>query len=236
MSNETGENSKSAGHGDEKTLEADVRRTVEQGEDIQENVRRLTLMALGAEARDLEVLRRTMNAVVHGARDGIQQHMHETAAQAQASRAKIGEAVAGLDSALAQFAEASKLAMEEAAGQARKFSDEELVRTRDDLQSLETLFFDTLRGSASAAKGQAGDALHDLVEHLKRNGTAVGGQIKDALETVGRQMTTVGLVPLETGIQLARVSSDLLRKIAAGVLTAAADRVKPDQNPKKSDD
>jgi hypothetical protein len=27
----------------------------------------------------------------------------------------------------------------------------------------------------------------------------------------------------------------LLRKIAAGVLTAAADRVKPDHNPKKSD-
>ena len=234
MRNETGESSKSASPRDAKELEADVRRAVEQGEDIQENVRRLTLMALGAEPLDLEAMRRTMSAVVHGARDGIQQQMHQTATQAQEARTKIAQAVAGLDSALAQFAEASKLAVEEAAGQARKFSDKELTRTRDDLQSLEALFLDTLHGSASAAKGQAGDALRDLAHHLKQNGTAVGGQIKDAVETIGRQMTRAGLVPLEAGIQLARASSDLLRKIAAGVLTAAADRVKPDHNLKKS--
>lgn len=34
MNSETGKNSESAGHGDPKTLEADVRRAVEQGEDI----------------------------------------------------------------------------------------------------------------------------------------------------------------------------------------------------------
>ena len=71
MHSETGKNSESAGHGDPKLLEADVRRAVEQGEDIQENVRRLTLMALGGEPLDLETLRRTMSAVVDGARDGI---------------------------------------------------------------------------------------------------------------------------------------------------------------------
>ena len=235
MRNEAGCNTRSVDHGDSKGLEADVRRVVEQGEDIQENVRRLTLMALGAEPPDVEALRRTMSAVVHGAREAVQQQMEETATQAQASRAKIAEAVAGLDSALAQFAEASKLAMEEAAGQARKFSDEELIRTRDDLQSLEALFFDTLHESASAAKGLADETLRDLAEHLKRNGTAVGGQIKDVLETLGRQMTTAGLIPLESGIQLARVSSDVLRRIAAGILAAAADRVKPVQSAKKND-
>ena len=67
MRNETGESSKSASPRDAKELEADVRRAVEQGEDIQENVRRLTLMALGAEPLDLEAMRRTMSAVVHGA-------------------------------------------------------------------------------------------------------------------------------------------------------------------------
>ncbi len=233
MTNETSENSKNTVRDDAKTLKADVRRAVEKGDDIQENVRRLTLMALGGEAVDLEVLRRTMSAVVEGARDGIQQQMQETTDQSQAARTKITEAVTGLDSALAQFAEASKLAMEEAAGQARKFSDEELSRTRDDLKSLETLFFDTLQGSASAAKGQAGDALRDLAHHLLQNGTAVGSQIKEVVETVSRQMTTAGLVPFEAGIKLARASTDLFLKIATGVLTAAADRANPDH--KKSD-
>jgi hypothetical protein len=205
------------------------------GEDIQENVRRLTLMALGAEAPDLQSLRRTISAVVHGAQEGMRQQLQETTTQTQSARAKIAEAIAGLDSALAQFAEASNLAMEEAAGQARKFSDEELVRTRTDLESLETLFLEILRGSASAAKGQASDALRDLAQHMQINGTAVGHQVKDAVETIGRQMTTVGLVPFETGMRLASVTSDLMRKVAAGVLTAAADRIKPSQGSEKSD-
>jgi hypothetical protein len=236
MRSETGKKSEDAGHAEPKTLEADVRGTLEKGEDIQENVRRLTLTALSGENLDLEILRRTMSAVVDGARDGIQQQMQETTAQAEMSRAKIGQAVAGLDSALAQFAEASKLAMEEAAGQARKFSDEELARTRDGLEGLERLFLDTLQGSASTADGQVGDALRDLAQHMERNGTAVGGQIKDALETVGKQITTVGLIPFESGIKLAVASSDLIRKIATGVITAMIDPDKPDHSPKKSDD
>ncbi len=236
MSSEPGKSSESAGHGDPKALEADVRRAVEQGQDIQENVRRLTLMALGGEPLDLEILRRTMSAVVDGARDGIQRQMQETTAQAQMSRAKMSEAVTGLDLALAQFAEASKLAMEEAASHARKFSDEDLVRTREGLEGLEKLFLDTLQGSASSADGQVGDALRDLAQHLERNGTAVGGQIKDALEIIGRQITTVGLIPFESGIRLAVASSDLMRKIAAGVITAVIDPDKTSHSPKNSDD
>jgi flagellar capping protein FliD len=235
MPKETDRNPESAAGGDAKLLEADVCRAVEGGEDIQENVRRLTLMALGAEAPDLQSLRRTISAVVQGAQEGMRQQLQETTTQTQSARAQIAEAIAGLDSALAQFAETSKLAMEEAAGQARKFSDEELVRTRTDLESLETLFLEILQGSASAAKGQASDALRDLAQHMHIDGTAVGHQAKDAVETIGRQMTTVGLVPFETGIQLASVTSDLMRNVAAGMLTAAADRIKPSQGSEKSD-
>ncbi len=235
MQNKTGENPETVGDGETKKLQADVRQAVERGEEIQENVRRLTLMALGAESPDRGSLRRTISAVIHGARDGIQQQLEETSTQARGARARISEAVAGLDSALAQFAEASKLAMEEAAGQARKYSDEELVRTRDDLESLEALFLEILKGSASTAKGQAGDDLRDLAHHMERSGTAVGRQIKNTVETIGRQMTAVGLAPFESGIQLAHVASDLMRKVAAGMLTAVADRVKPDQGSGKSD-
>ena len=92
-----------------------------------------------------------------------------------------------------------------------------------------------LRGSASAARGQAGEALHDLAQHFERSGTAVGGQIKETVETIGRQMTAAGLSPVESGLRLAHVASDLMRKIAAGVLTAVADRVNPDQGSGKSD-
>jgi uncharacterized protein YicC (UPF0701 family) len=165
---------------------------------------------------------------VHGAGEGIQRQLTETTTQAEEARGRICEAVVGLDSALAQFAEASKLAVEEATGRAQKFSDEDLVQIRNDLEGLESLFMETLRGSASAAQGQAGDALRDLAQHFERSGTAVGRQIKETVETISQQMTAVGLAPFESGVRMAHVASDLLRKIAAGLLTAVADRIKSD--------
>ena len=52
----------------------------------------------------------------------------------QTALTPIRDAVAGLDAALAQFAEASKLALEEAAGRAQKFPNEELTRARGELR------------------------------------------------------------------------------------------------------
>ena len=77
-----------ADDGGENKLEADVRHAVERGEEIQENVRRLTLMALAAETPDPELLRRTISAVVRGAGEGIQQQLKGTTAQAQDARAE----------------------------------------------------------------------------------------------------------------------------------------------------
>ena len=217
---------------EKRKLEADVQRAVAGGEDIQENVRRLTLMALGAEAPDMEALRDTISAVVRGAAEGVERQVQETAARAQGGGEKIAEAMAGLDSALAQFAESSKLAMEEAAGQARRFSDEELARTRKDLESLESLFFEILKGSAASAKGQAGEALRDLASHMELSGTAVGAKTKEAMEAVARQMATLSLVPFETGVKMAQAASDLMLKIAAGMKTGMEDRLKSDESKK----
>lgn len=225
MQNETGNNVDSSN--DTTKLEAEVRSVVAQGDNVQEAVRHLTLTALSAQVHDLESLRRIMTAVMQGAREGAQQQLQQTAAQTHTTRTQITDAVAGMDAALAQLAEASKLALEEAAGRAQKFSNEELTRARADLETLETMFLDTLQVSASAAKGLVADTLHDLVAHAKRNGTAVGTQLKDTLTTFTQQMTSAGHAQLEAGVQLTHATADLLRKIAAGVLSGIAERVKP---------
>jgi uncharacterized protein YicC (UPF0701 family) len=168
-----------------------------------------------------------MTAVMHGVREDAQQKLKHTSVQTQASLAQITDAVAGLDAALAQLAEASKLAVEEAAGRAEKFSHEELARARTELESLEALFLDTLKVSASAAKGAVADTLHDLLAHAKRNGTAVGSQLKDTLAVIAHQMTLVGHTQFQEGIHFTQATADLMRKIAAGLLTGIAERVKP---------
>lgn len=230
MQNETGKNVDNTN--DMAALEAEVRSAVAQGSDVQEAVRHLTLKALSAQIHDLASLRRIMTAVIQGAREGAQQKLQQTTAQTQVTKTQITDAIAGLDAALAQLAEASKLAVEEAAGRAQKFSQEELAHARADLESLETLFLETLQASASAAKDLVTDTLHDLVTHAKRNGTAVGTQLKDTLTTFSQQMTAAGHSQLEAGVKLTHATADLMRKIAAGVLSGLAERVKPGDKPK----
>ena len=233
MQNETGNNI--GGSNDTGTLEAEVRSAVEQGHDVQEMVRQLTLRKISARSLDIESLRQIASAVVRGARAGAQKELHQSAAQTEITRARLKQAVAGLDTALAQFAEASKLALEEAAGRAQTFSSDDLARARADLESLEAMFLETLQSSASGAKDAAGEILSDLARHGRIYGSAVGAQLKETLSVFTHQLGAAGRAQVGAGLHLAQATSDLLRQIAAGVLTGLADHVKPGHPQGKTD-
>ncbi len=224
--NTTQPENKPESRNDIETLEAEVREAVANGVHIQETVHRLTLKAMNAQHIDIESLRRIITAVMQGIHDGSQQRLQQVANQTKAAKSQITEAVGGLDSALARFAEASKLAIEEAADQAKKFSDTELKRTRSDLESLESLFLETLHHTATTAQGVIADILLDLSHHAKNTGTTVGSQLKETLATFTQQIASVGHAQLETGISLAQKTADLVNKIAEGVLSGIKDQSK----------
>lgn len=207
-------------------LESRVRQVVAQGTDVQAAVRQLTLDAMSNHALSLESIGRIMHAVVQGTRDGVQEELDKTKVQASAAQARMKEAVSGLDAALTQFAVTTKLAVEEAAGKAQKFSSQDMAKTRADLESLEALFLETMKTSAAATRGLASDMLADMVSHARRTGTAVGEQIKATLETFTQQMTAVSKAQMDTGMQLAQTTADMMRKAAVGMFTGMADRVK----------
>lgn len=211
------------------TLEEEVKSAVERGHDIQEAVRQLTLRKISARTLDIESLRKIASGVLRGARAGAQRELQKSAAQTDISRAQLKQAVAGLDVALAQLAEASKLALEEAAGRAQQFSSEDLTRTRADLETLEAMFMETLQTSASSTRDAAGDILHDLAAHSRTHGTLVGTQLKETLAVITHQLAAAGRAQAGAGLHLAQATSNLLRQIAAGVLTGLADHVKPVQ-------
>lgn len=72
------------------------------------------------------------------------------------------------------------------------------------------------------------ETLGDLIGHAKRNGTAVGSQVKDTLVVFNQQMASVGQNQLEAGIKLTHAITNLMREATAEVLTGIAKRVKPD--------
>ncbi|MCE7913668.1 MAG: hypothetical protein DYH15_03090 [Nitrosomonas sp. PRO4] len=220
------ENTYTSDTNDIETLASEIREAIAQGTHVQQTVQRLTLKAMNAQHINLESLQRIITAVMQGVHDGAEQQLQHVTNQTQAAKMQITEAVAGLDSALARFAEASKLAIEEAAGQAKKYSDTDLNRTRSDLESLEKLFLDTLHHTATTAQGLISDILHDLSHHAQNNGTTVGAQIKDALATIAQQIASVGHAQLETSSSLAHATADFIGKLASGVLAGINEQVK----------
>ncbi|MDE2365929.1 MAG: hypothetical protein KGM95_03225 [Betaproteobacteria bacterium] len=213
---------------DTSALEAEVRSTIAQGDNVQQAVHDLTVKALSTQKHDLQSLGRLMTSVMEGMRTGAQQRLEHTAAPPHAVLTSVSDALAGLDSALARLGEASKLALEEAAGRAQKFSDEELTRVRSELESVESLFLETVRTSADSAQTTVSEVLRDFVAHAKRNGTAVGSQMKDTLTAFNNQMMSTGQTRLEAGMQLTHAITDLMRQVAAGILGGIAEHIKPE--------
>jgi hypothetical protein len=228
MQNVTGGEASPDTISDTSALEAKVRNSIAQGNNVREEVRDFTVKALSWEDQDQKSLRKVVTAVMKGVSEGAQQKLQQTPAQTQTELEPIRDAVAGVDAALAQLAEASKLALEEAAGRAQKFSTEELTRARAELESVEGLFLDIVQASASAAQELVKETLGDLINHAKRNGTAVGSQVKDTLMVFNQQITSVGQNQLEAGIELTHAITNLMREATAGVLAEIAERVKPD--------
>lgn len=208
-------------------LEAEVSNAVEQGHDVQESVRKLTLRIISARSLDIESVRKTADAVLRGARAGVLKELRHSSAQTNIARDHLKQAVTGLDVALAQFAEAAKLTVEEAAGKAQKYSGEDLKRARADLEKLDKMFLETLQSSASAAKDAAGEILHDLAAHARTHGSAVGAQMKETLPVFARHIGAAGRAEVGAGLHLAKNTADLMRQIAAGVLTGLAQRIQP---------
>jgi hypothetical protein len=223
------------GGNDAALLEAEVRNAVEQGHDVQKIVRQLTLRKISARSLDIESLRQIASAVLRGARAGAQKELQQSAAQIDITRVHLKRAVAGLDAALAQLAEACKLALEEAAARAQTFSREDLARARNDLESLEAMFLEALQSSASGGKDAAGEILSDLARHARLYGSAVRAQLKETLAVITHQLGAAGRTQAGAGLHLAQATSDLLRQIAAGVLTGLADHVKPGHPQGKGD-
>lgn len=212
-------------------LEADVKRAVEQGLDLQEQVRQLTLAQISSGKFDLAALRELSQAVLNGALAGAQPLLQPALAQTGQAKERLQQVVAGLDAALAQLAQGASLALQEAAGKAQAFSATDLSRARSDFEQLEQMFLETLQSTASRTRDAAGVILSELLAHSRLHGSAVGAQLQQGWLTTAQQLGEVGRAQLDAGLKLAQASSDLLRQIAAGVLGGLAEQIKPAAKP-----
>lgn len=206
--------------------EDQARAAVEEGNNIHETVRDITLEALSAGQLEMQKMRKVVQAVLRGSSLGAQEKGSKTEQALQ-------EAMAGVDEALAKSAEASKLAIEEAAGHIKEFGSQDLKRGLDDLGALEDMFLDTVKNIAQTSDSTVKDVLGDLAQHASNTGTSVGAAAKAAAETLTGQLEKNVREGVTSSVDKARQIGTMISLAAAGFLEGIVETLKKTGNNKK---
>jgi len=165
-------------------------------------------------------IQKKINKVIYAVMEGASIGAEDKGEQAKNA---LTDTMSGVDDALAKSAEASKLAIEEAAGHIKDFSSHDLKNALDDLLTLEELFFDTVRDVAKGTKDTIKKTLSDLVKHAEQNGTHVGKTTLDATTSLNQKLSNT---VKDTASASIKGTADVIAHIAsasAGILEGIAD-------------
>jgi polyhydroxyalkanoate synthesis regulator phasin len=200
----------------------EAKAAIERGENIHDAVRNIMLAALQKGRFDSVETKRVVRSVIQGATLGLGN-------AGDKSQQALRETLAGIDDALAKLAEASKLAIEEAAGRLHDYRKHDLERAFNDMRTLEGMFLDSIKEVADQSVGEAKKILQDLLRHARDSGTTAGDTAKSAIAALekkfGRTLREVAAagadIALSTGSNLAEAASGFLAGIAEALDTRA---------------
>jgi len=185
-------------------------------EDLRARVRGVVLQALSVRTWDAGEIREVARQAFSGVGQGLPQRGSQVAGAAR-------EAVEGLDEAVGRAVYGLQMALEEAWAHGRQFTQTDMQSTVDDIQGLEEDLLSTLKENADRGQGATKEALAGLYEHLKRNGTDTGIQVRGLLETLGNRLA---MAAHGTGSDLkaqGKEGTERLKAVASGVLRGLAD-------------
>lgn len=202
-------------------VEQTVREALESGQDIYQKVRTITLKALTEHELDQENIKEVVQAVGRGISSGVN-------SQNQMAQQVFKQSFEALDDALVSTAEATKLALEEAASKVNEFSEHDMKKTAEDLKSLEDLFLETMGDVARESSDVVSDIVRDFISHAQNSGTAVGKQTQTVLDALGHLTQSGGNVVMTTTVE----TTSKLARIGSGILAGIAESLQSD-NAKK---
>ncbi len=204
-----------------KTKQA-VQDVILQNDNIQDRIRHIIVQALTEGKMEPEAIKQIIKDAIEAASDTVENH-------AAGSSDALKQVVTGVDAALSQAAEASKLAIEEATSNLQKFSDHDLKRALSDLQDLEGLFFDALRELSLQGKQTSTKTLEELLNHLQSSGSAVGESVNNILTALHNDLAQGGRLQQIHAADVAKAAGNLFARVSSGILAGLADTLNPDK-------
>jgi len=201
---------------DSEQVQESVQEAVSEAGDISEKIRKITVEALSKRNLEYDSIRSTLRDVLEGAKIGVVDDDGKV-------KDAFQQVTQGLDEALSQSAQASRLAIEETAGRLQDFSQQDLKRALDELSGLEDLFIETIREIGKSSQGLIADTLNDLASHAKNNGTAVGKRIADDVSVLKDKLGSTGKQQVDEITDAARTFGANVASAASGFLAGLAE-------------
>ncbi|MDI1293544.1 MAG: hypothetical protein PSV18_12465 [Methylobacter sp.] len=198
-----------------------VRAAVKSGTDVHQQIKEITLKALTARQLDMENIKNVTETVINGINEGMTSH-------GEHSKEVFMQAATALDDALAIAAEASTLAIEEAASKVAEYSEHDFNDAIKDLQDREGVFLDTLEKVAKGSNQVVADIVNDFIAHSRQSGTAVGEQTLIALEA----LKDLPRISKDIIISSTVATTSTLAQIASGILLGIAESLQPSHSKK----
>ena len=185
---------------------------------LKERVRALVLDAVLRRNADPKALREVLRDAVAGVGDGLGRR-GEVAGHA------LQEAMQGLDEAIGKSVYALQMALEEAWGRGRQFTQQDLKEAADAVKDLEDDLLRTLKETADRAQGGVRDEFVRMSDHLRRTGTDTGARVRDVLALLQTRLNTAASGATTDAREAARTAASRLAQVASGILRGLADAI-----------
>jgi hypothetical protein len=193
-----------------------MREAAEEGGDLRDRVRKIVLGAIVDRKADPAVIRDVMKSALAGLGEGYGAH-------AQNAGGSLRSALTGLDEAVGKSLYALRTAIEESWDQGRRFADSDLREAYDVVRNLEGDLIGTLKSTGEKSQGVLKEEFSRLGEHLSRNGTDTGAQVRVVLEALSRELGDVAGNAARSAGSDAREAAGRLSAVTSGILRGLAD-------------
>ena len=202
-------------------LKQEVREALRSGTNIHEKVKAIILEALTQRQLDMDNIRNVTETVSASINE-------ELNTQTNQAKEIFSHAVLAMDDALSVAAEASKLAIEEAASHVSDYSRQDFNRTAKDLADMEAMFLETLERAAKSGNRLFSEVAGDFIYHARQSGTKVGKEVLAALEIMGDLPAWSSNVAVSNTVFATRT----LAQIGSGILAGIAESLQPSSRKK----
>ena len=226
------------------TVKQSVKRVIDSGKDIEETVvqitRDATEKALAEAHFSADRVRKVSHAVISSA--------VETAEEAGTNISEVARgAVHGTREGITSAVESTKETLSAASAKTKSFATEDLVRTKEDLEAVEDLFLETIRGVAGKSGKVAGEELTEIADQARKTPSTLKEKAGEAAETVSNRLEELGKdtfgkaahlteetvhTAADEARQLSKRALDIAKGAVSGMIRGTKDVLKKDKEKK----